>query len=60
MIPAADLETIGPAEDLSSVMSLFLEKNLSQAAVLDERGAFLGLVTREGIANFIRIRSELG
>jgi Zn-dependent protease/CBS domain-containing protein len=59
MVPAAELVSIGPEDDLSEVMMLLLEKETGQAAVLDERGAFLGLVTREGIVNFVRIRSEL-
>jgi len=60
MVPAAEVETVSPSDDLSDVMNILTEKNSEQAAVLDEHGAFLGLVTREGIAAFIRIRSDLG
>jgi Zn-dependent protease/CBS domain-containing protein len=58
MIPAAALLTSEPDEDVSSALERMVSADVNQLPVL-AADQFVGMVTREGILNYLRTRSEL-
>jgi CBS domain-containing protein len=58
MIPAAALLTSEPDEDVSSALERMVSEDVNQLPVL-AADQFVGMVTREGILNYLRTRREL-
>ena len=59
MIPLAELRTIAPAQELVDALNQMAEDGVNQLPVV-EKGQLVGLLTRENITTFLRIKSELG
>lgn len=59
MIRAESLKTVAPETPLSKVMEMMAGDGVNQVPVVQE-GRFLGMVTREGLMDFLKTKSELG
>jgi len=59
MTPLAQLEAIGPDEGLWAAMQEMTEEGVNQLPVM-ERGQLIGMLRRDNLVSFIRIRGELG
>ncbi len=59
MVPAQELKSVTPETPLPNVMQLMAGNGVNQVPVVKD-GKFQGMVTREGLMEFIRTRSELG
>jgi CBS domain-containing protein len=58
MTPVEKLKTADPDQDVLSVLEQMEEYNLNQMPVVSE-GRVVGLITRDNVLRFLRIRSEL-
>jgi len=58
MIPRSRLRTIYPSAGLSEALEQMAEDGVNQLPVLQD-GEFVGLLTRENIATFLKLKSEL-
>ncbi len=59
MTPADKLVTVLPGEDAISVLERMQEQNISQIPVVIE-GAVVGVIMRDTLLRFVRLRSQLG
>jgi len=59
MIPQDELKTVGPDDDLSTVLDRMGADDVNQYPVLEE-GRLLGMVARDRMLGFLRARTELG
>jgi CBS domain-containing protein len=59
MIPAERLVTVGPADDLLVALTRMDDSRVSQLPVVED-GTLRGMVGREEILHYVRVRSELG
>lgn len=59
MIPYQQLVVAHPDEDAWTALQRMDERNVNQMPV-EENGNFLGLITRENLLRYVRIRAELG
>jgi len=59
MTPFNKLKTVGPDEDLATVMQILAEENINQVLVVKE-GNIIGMVARDNLISFINLRGELG
>ena len=59
MTPLAKLRSVGPDEDLVTVMRILTEQNINQIPVVKD-GNVIGMIARDNLLSFISIRSELG
>jgi CBS domain-containing protein len=54
MKSVSQLKTVGPDEDLSTVMRILTEQNVNQVPVVD-KGELVGMISRENLLNFINL-----
>lgn len=59
MTPADGLKKVGPEEELWAAMQNMTEDGVNQLPVMDD-GHLLGMLGRDNIVSFIRVRGELG
>jgi CBS domain-containing protein len=59
MTPFDKLKWVRPDEELSSVLRILTENDVNQVPVVQD-GKIIGMVTRENLLNFVRVRSRLG
>nr|MBC7245569.1 site-2 protease family protein [Chloroflexota bacterium] len=59
MIPRVQLKTVHPDDELDVILERMTTEDVNQFLVLDE-DELLGMVARDNLLNFIRVRSELG
>ncbi len=59
MTPFAKLKSVGPDEDLSTVLRILTEQNVNQLPVVKD-GNIIGMIARDNLLSFISVRSELG
>jgi CBS domain-containing protein len=59
MIPRSELKWVAPDAELSAVFDRMTSEDVNQLAVLDG-GQLLGMVARDNLLRFIRLRAELG
>ncbi|MGB9880835.1 MAG: site-2 protease family protein [Anaerolineae bacterium] len=59
MIPRAELKTVRPDDELDVIFDRMTSEDVNQFLVLDA-DELLGMVARDNLLNFIRIRSDLG
>lgn len=59
MVPAEALKAVAPETLLTQVMEMMSGDGVAQVPVVKD-GKFLGMVTREGVMEFLRTKSELG
>ncbi len=59
MTPIANLKSVGPDEDLATIMRILTEQNINQLPVVKD-GNIVGMIARDNLLSFIGIRSELG
>jgi Zn-dependent protease/predicted transcriptional regulator len=59
MTPADGLKKVGPEEELWAAMQHMTEEGVNQLPVMDD-GRLLGMLGRDNIVSFIRVRGELG
>lgn len=59
MIPRDKLKTVGPDDDLSTVLERMGADDVNQYPVVEE-GKLLGIVARDRMLGFLRARAELG
>ena len=59
MIPRGELKTVRPDEDLNSVFERMVEEDVNQFPVMDD-GRLAGMIARDNVLNFIRLRTEMG
>ena len=59
MVPLDQLKAVPPEEDAFRVLELMDEADVNQVPVVQD-GEVLGLVSRDGVLHFIRLRAELG
>ena len=59
MTPFANLKSVGPDEDLATVLRILTEQNINQLPVVKD-GNIIGMIARDNLLSFISVRSELG
>ncbi len=59
MTPFSKLKTVGPDEDLATVMQILAEENINQVLVVKDNN-IIGMVARDNLLAFINLRGELG
>ena len=59
MTPLSQLKAIGPDDDLWSAMQEMTEEGVNQLPVMEE-GQLIGMLARDNLMSFIRVRAELG
>ena len=59
MVPAEKVTAVGPKADLLTAIERLDDANVAQMPVLDD-GRLLGLIGREQILHYVRVRGELG
>jgi Zn-dependent protease len=59
MTPFANLKSVRPDEDLTTVLKILTEKNINQLIVVED-GKIIGIIARDNLLSFISVRSELG
>ncbi len=59
MTPVHKLKSVGPHDDLATVLRILTEYNINQLPVI-RNGNLLGMIARDSLLAFISIRSELG
>jgi Zn-dependent protease len=59
MIPTARLVTVGPGDDLLAALTRMDDARVSQLPVVQD-GALRGMLGREEILHYVRVRAELG
>ena len=59
MTPFANLKSVGPDEDLTTVLKILTEQNINQLLVVED-GKIVGIIARDHLLSFISVRSELG
>ncbi|HXZ30575.1 MAG TPA: CBS domain-containing protein, partial [Dehalococcoidia bacterium] len=59
MTPLGKLKSVRPDEELSSILQILNDDNVSQVPVVEDN-KIVGTVSRENLLNFINIRSGLG
>jgi len=59
MVPADELKTVGPDEDLSVLIQRMTREDINQFPVM-ENGRLVGMVARDNVLAFLRNREELG
>jgi len=59
MTPFANLNTVGPDDDLTTVLRILTEKNINQLPVV-KNGNVIGMIARDNLLAFIHIHTELG
>lgn len=59
MKPVDQLKTVGPEQDLSTVMRILTEENINQVPVV-EKGELVGMIARDNLLNFIRLKESVG
>jgi len=55
MKPVEKLKSVGPNEDLSTVMRILTEQNINQVPVM-ENGKLVGMIARDNLLNFISLK----
>lgn len=58
MTPLNDLKSVGPNEDLNTVMQILAQNDINQVPVIYE-GKVIGMIGRDNIINFVNTRAEL-
>ncbi|MCL2149905.1 MAG: site-2 protease family protein [Dehalococcoidia bacterium] len=58
MKPVDQLKTVGPDDDLATVMRILTEKNVSQVPVVDH-GQLMGMIGRDNLLNFINLKESM-
>jgi CBS domain-containing protein len=59
MTPFSKLKTVGPDQDLATVMQILAEQNINQVLVIKDNN-IIGMVARDNLITFINLRGELG
>ena len=59
MIPAEKMLSVGPNEDLAKVLQILTEKDINQVPVVED-GKIIGIVARDALLSFVRVRADLG
>jgi Zn-dependent protease len=59
MTPFANLKSVGPDEDLATVLHILTEQNINQLPVVKD-GNIIGMIARDNLLAFISVHSELG
>jgi CBS domain-containing protein len=59
MTPFSKLKTVGPDQDLATVMQILAEQNINQVLVVKDNN-IIGMVARDNLIAFINLRGELG
>ena len=59
MTPLDKLKSVGPNEDLSTVLKILTEEDINQVLVVED-GAITGVIGRDNLLSFINLRGELG
>jgi len=59
MTPLAKLKSVGPDEDLTTVLRILTENNINQLPVVKDSNV-IGMIARDNLLSFISVRSELG
>jgi CBS domain-containing protein len=59
MMPVDGLKKVGPDEELWTAMKNMTEEGVNQLPVMDD-GRLLGMLGRDNIVTFIKLRGELG
>ncbi|MBI4337629.1 MAG: site-2 protease family protein [Chloroflexi bacterium] len=59
MTPTEHLVTVSPNDEAYHLMEVMDQANVNQVPVVQD-GNIIGLVTREGVIHFLRVREELG
>jgi len=59
MVPFDKLKYVRPDEDLASVLKLLTEEEIGQLPVVD-KGNIIGMISRENMLTYIKIRDKLG
>lgn len=60
MVPCSRLVSARPQEDLLEVLRRMDGANVAQVPVLDESGVALGVLSREHVVRYVRLRAEIG
>ena len=58
MTPLDDLKSVGPNEDLNTVLQMLAQDDINQVPVIYQ-GKMVGMVGRDNIINFVNTRAEL-
>ncbi len=59
MTPAEKVTAVGPKADLLAALETMDDANVAQMPVV-EAGELLGMIAREQVLHYIRVRAELG
>jgi CBS domain-containing protein len=59
MVPLPQVKAVKPEQDLWTAFRKMGEENVNQLAVMDD-GRFVGMIARNALMDFIRLRSEVG
>jgi Zn-dependent protease/CBS domain-containing protein len=59
MTPFANMKSVGPDDDLTTVLQILTKQNVNQLPVVKD-GNIIGMIARDNLLSFIHIRSELG
>ncbi|MBC8275046.1 MAG: site-2 protease family protein [Chloroflexi bacterium] len=59
MTPFANLKSVRPDEDLTTVLKILTERNINQLLVVED-GKIVGIIARDHLLSFISVRRELG
>jgi Zn-dependent protease len=59
MTPMEKMKSVSPNEDLSTVLGVLTEEDINQILVI-ENGNIAGVISRDNLLSFIKLRSELG
>ena len=59
MTPLAKIQSATPQEDLATVLQILTENDINQVPVIED-GHIVGMVGRDNVLSFVRIRTELG
>ena len=58
MTPLDSIKSVGPNEDLNTVLQIIAQDDINQVPVINE-GKIVGMVGRDNIINFVNTRAEL-
>ena len=58
MKPVEKLKSVGPDEDLATVMGILTEQDINQVPVM-ENGQLVGMIARDNLLNFINLKESI-
>ena len=59
MTPLEKMKSVSPDDDLSTAIRVLTEEDINQMLVI-ENGDIAGIIGRDNLLSFIKLRSELG